>query len=158
VIEIVKELNSHAGRLATLLGFVLTATSISLGNAPIHDDLIKPDASHTLIYLSLVLIALVLIGGVAAVGSALQPPLPEDKDMSNQHEWNRLKEHKRAKSRIASLSVFLGVIGLITVWTSAVTETGVGGQILPLVAFLALLVVGAGSIRMALWSFGWTNI
>ena len=152
VIEIVKELNSHAGRVASMLGFVLAATSISLGNGPIHDDLVKPDTSHTLIYFSLVLIALVFIGGVAAVGSALQPPLPTDMQMSDQHEWDRLKQHKRAQSRIASLSVFLGVIGLIAVWTSAFTETGAGGQILPVVAGVTLFVVSLGTIRMVWWS------
>jgi hypothetical protein len=52
----VKELNGHAGRLATLLGLVVAATALSLGNGPLNTALTHFDLpTNALVYGSLVL-------------------------------------------------------------------------------------------------------
>jgi hypothetical protein len=72
--DVIKELNGHAGRLATLLGLVVAASALSLSNDPIKDTLVKFDLSaHPVVYGALALAGLCLFIGLISVIRALDP-------------------------------------------------------------------------------------
>jgi hypothetical protein len=120
--DIVKEQNAHAGRLATLLGIVLAAISVTLANGPVHDAIVKPSSAHGLLYFALFALAVGLFDGAITVGQAMEPPVTSH--IANDEAWATLVERKRNRSLEASFDVVLCLAALVAVWASAFTDTG----------------------------------
>jgi hypothetical protein len=75
--DLIKELNGHAARLATLLGLVVAAVAFSLGNGPLKDSLTSFDLSaHAFVYGALVVVGLCVFFGGASVLNVLTPAIP----------------------------------------------------------------------------------
>src|SRR5439155_15956241 len=90
LVDNVKEMNAHAGRLATVLAFVLTATSFSLTAGPVHDALVAPfDLKNALVYVALIVLASGFTWGAVAAVMALQPAIPRE-HAETTHAWRDL--------------------------------------------------------------------
>jgi hypothetical protein len=94
--ELIKELNGHAGRLATLLGLVVAALALSMSNGPIKDALTGFDLSaHAFVYGALLLAGLCIYSGAISAINALDPAAPvlhrgqRARDLDD-HEWLKL--------------------------------------------------------------------
>lgn len=74
--DVLKEVNAHAGRLATFLGLVVGATTFSLKSGALRDAVTAADRQHVSVYAMLALVALALGRAVLFALRALDPPLP----------------------------------------------------------------------------------
>src|SRR5690349_18305756 len=74
--DVVKELNAHAGRLASVLGFLVAGTSFTFTNGAVRDALALPSQGRLPVYLALAWLGLSLFGATAYVLAAMHPPLP----------------------------------------------------------------------------------
>jgi len=107
--DIVKELNTHAGRLATVLAFVLAATTFSLSIGPVHDTISRIPVELALSVLGVSL-------GVAAITmiSLLESPVPPDLD--NSLLWGQLIARKKTEISQVVIAILTGIVSLIAAW------------------------------------------
>src|SRR5438270_558840 len=146
--EIVKELNAHAGRIATSLAFLLAAGSISIANGAIRDILSRPAGTLQPVSVSLALSGMSLIAGIMFLAFAFEPAVPLNlKDIS---AWCRLLERKRRYSEIALGAVVSSVFGLLAAWAGAYIETF---GLMASIAYVAFALVGSLNIFRTLWLF-----
>ncbi len=114
--DVVKELNAHAGRLATLLGLIVAASSFSLTNGPIHDALLQLDFDkHALLYGCVVSVAMDLFGGAMSVLYAMDPALPAT--LISVDRWQTLIKEKTRRCARAKFAVITSLIGLFAAWS-----------------------------------------
>jgi hypothetical protein len=149
--DLVKELNGHAGRLASLLAFVVAVLVFSTANGPIHDQ-IAANALGTETLVVLLITAVLIFLGAASVGIAMHPPVAYDRN--NEQEWARLVTRKQGQTTVAALSVLGALFGAVTAEVSAYGQTDSRWYLVSIVllgflgAFiLVLLIIMAVSLR-----------
>jgi hypothetical protein len=95
--DVVKELNAHAGRLATLIGLLLAASTFSLTNGLIHDAIASVNVErYSLLYGCLAALGLNLFGSLTSVLRALDPVVPTR--LSDPNAWAALGSALSASS------------------------------------------------------------
>jgi len=119
--DALKELNAHAGRVATLLGLLLAATSLSLANGPVHDAVVlfNPSA-HGFMYGLLIVLGFTLYGGVLGVTAAMNNALPMA--MDDEQQWTELVVRKRLQVSQALWITWASVSALMAVWVVAYVD------------------------------------
>jgi hypothetical protein len=143
--DLIKELNAHAGRLATLLTIVVVVTSFSLANGPIHDALVAFDPSaHGFLYGALVLLAFCVFGGVVAVLGAMNPALPLSPD--DEQQWRDLIARKRSQNAEAAIDISGSLLSLLWAWIVVYTKIDyqipVGVLAVPVIPAIGLWFLG----------------
>jgi hypothetical protein len=148
--EVVKELNANAGRLATALGFLPAAASNSLSTGPLHfaDTTISaaPGLKSDGVYAALALVGVGLLFSVTALGSAMQPTIP---DRPQEHvRWTDLIARKTALSEAADYLIFGCCVGLIAAWSLIVSFslTGLPDICMWVIGGLCLLAAAIGVV------------
>jgi hypothetical protein len=144
--ELVKELNAHAGRLATLLGLLLTATSLTIATGPIHDAIGAADISaHGVLYALLIMLGISLLALSRSVIVVLEPPLPIPKD--GEYDWSGLIAKKRQESSSAAALAGVTVWALLLVWVTGPVNLFQKQPVLNVGAAIVLLIMAGWIIR-----------
>jgi hypothetical protein len=151
--DVVKELNSHVGRVATLLGLLIAATTFSLGSSSIREPLASFDYSAFwgdlaayfdiagLTLLALLYTGASLLCSAAAVLRVLWNPIPDQ--ATNREAW-------RLHIVRTSALIRLAVLGLaVSAWYLAVAWMAVG-----LWYSQGVGVGGVQRVILALWVYG----
>ncbi len=117
--DLVKEMNAHAGRLATFLTLFLTATTFTIGLGPVHEALYQtPDSSYVLLIGMLGLLGWNLSIGLISVLTAMHPAV--EPVQASRQSWESLLEEKHRCCQRAFTAFEASVMALIGVWVTSV--------------------------------------
>jgi hypothetical protein len=159
--ELLKELNAHAGRICTLVGFLLATISLSLATGPIHDAISSPSTEYKPIYFALEYLGLNMLIVVQGLIHALQPSIPEH--FQDDGAYHALVLQKQTIYKRISPLLGSAVILLSAAWVLAYSQyiafgpwigglllvTGVLGTFRPI--WWLVLYVGSGREIALLW-------
>jgi hypothetical protein len=137
--DLLKELNAHVGRLATVLAIVVAATSFTLANGPIRDALSSFNvATHGHVYGMLLLLGATLWIGTQSVMGAMTPALPLVRD--DEKHWTDLVARRTTQSMQAAVSVSFSASCLLLAWIFSYLPLLASGEL----AIAVLSAVGMG--------------
>jgi hypothetical protein len=134
--DIVKEYNAHAGRLATMFGLLVAATSLSLATGAIHDRVGTGDSRYWPVYVALAVLGANLAFGALAIVGAIEPAVPDD--IKEKQSWIELSAKKRSECLQSARAFLGGLAALAAAWAWSYSET------LP-----AIVVLGVGCVVFA---------
>jgi hypothetical protein len=154
--ELIKELNGHAGRLATLLGLVVAALALSMSNGPIKDALTGFDLSaHAFVYGALLLAGLCIYSGAISVINALDPAAAvlhrgQRARELDDHEWAKAC-HRQTVLDNRGCRLHLGHLswGLFLAWFFAyahINLSWLNRSISDILGVVVLLIASSGSV------------
>jgi hypothetical protein len=109
--DVVKEMNAHVGRLATLFGLLVAGTTFTLANGPIHETLNAPSPAITF---QLFLLAFDLVFGGVSVLAAMDPAVPIY--LADEAAWTRLIIQKRHLCTWILGAILATLCVLISLW------------------------------------------
>jgi hypothetical protein len=126
-VDIVKELNTQASRIGTIVGILLAATTFTVGtsNGPIRDLLLSgfQNIGNIRIVPFVVLVFAVmalgwyLIQATIVVLAGMDPAIPNDE--ASRKAWHELIQRKRQYCGRGARYVFAAITALILIWVSS---------------------------------------
>jgi len=140
-VDLVREINGHIGRLATLLGLMFTAASLSLATGPFR-QLDRPPSGS--IYVAWVLLALHLGAAALSVLRGMNPAVPQLG--SRRQDWANLLKTKQRWADAFALTMYGALFALGAAWSAAM-----GPQPANLDRIVCLFGCGVSLVFLVAW-------